>query len=261
MIYTVYGLLLAGGLFVGMIILLEVGRRVGIRHMTRDPAGERTGLAPIESGVFALLGLILAFTVSGAGSRFDARRQLIVEETNAIGTAYLRVDLLTPGAQPALRESFRRYLDKRLAVYRQFPNTAAAKAAINDANKLQGEIWSLAVTDSRAAGAHPDDAGKLLLPALNQMIDITTTRRMATQLHPPVIIFVMMFGLAFMSALVAGYAMAGRKYRSWLHIVCFTGVVAIVVYVILDVEYPRVGTIRIDTFDQALSELRQSMGK
>ena len=260
MTYTVYGLLLAGSLFVGMIILLEVGRRVGIKHMTWDPAWTRTGLAPIESGVFALLGLILAFTVSGAGSRFDARRQLVVEETNAIGTAYLRVDLLTPGAQPALRESFRRYLDKRLAVYRQFPNTAAANAAIADANKLQGEIWSQAVTGSRAADAHPD-AGKLLLPALNQMIDITTTRRMATQLHPPPIIFVMLFGLAFISALLAGYAMAGNKYRSWLHIVCFTVAVTIAVYVILEVEYPRVGTIRVDAFDQALSELRQSMGK
>jgi ABC-type glucose/galactose transport system permease subunit len=63
------------------------------------------------------------------------------------------------------------------------------------------------------------------------------------------------------SALLVGYAMAGSKYRAWLPNVCFSVVVAIVVYIILDLQYPRVGTTRVGAFDQALSDLRQSMGK
>src|SRR5262252_8180189 len=87
-----YGALLAVGLFVGMLTLLEVGRRIGVRRLERDPEGLHAGT--IEGSVLALLGLLLAFTISGAGSRLDARRQLIIEETNAIGTAYLRLDML-----------------------------------------------------------------------------------------------------------------------------------------------------------------------
>ncbi len=99
----------------------------------------------------------------------------------------------------------------------------------------------------------------LLLPALNQMIDITTTRLMATKTHPPMIIFTLLFGLGLASALLAGYSMAGSRSRSWLHMLGFAAVTAIAVYVILDLEFPRLGLIRVDTFDQALMELRESM--
>jgi len=258
MTYTLYTSLLAGSLLVGMLILLEVGRRIGMRQMSRDPDGAHTGLGAIDGAVFALLGLILAFSFSGAASRLDARRQFIVDETNAIGTAYLRVDLLPPDVQPALRDSFRRYLDTRLAIYQKISDPAAAKEELAKANALQGEIWRQAVSASRAVDAHPD-AGKLLLPALNDMIDITTTRTMATQMHPPLIMFIMLFGLAFISALLAGYGMAGGKYRRWLHTLCFAAAAAVAVYVILDIEYPRLGSIRVDAFDQALRDLQESM--
>jgi hypothetical protein len=259
MSYAAYALLLAFGLFFGAIISLEVGRRIAIQRSARGDKAD-AGLGAVEGAVFGLFGLIVAFTFSGAASRFDARRHLIVEETNAIGTAYLRVDLLSPQAHPAMRESFRRYLDARLGVYEKISDAAAARAELAVANKLQGEIWRQAVSASRSADAHPD-AAKLLLPALNEMIDITTTRTMATQMHPPPIMFVLLFGLALISALLAGYSMASGKQRSWLHIVCFAGAAAIAIYVILDLEYPRLGLIRISGFDQAMIELRQGMEK
>jgi hypothetical protein len=183
---------------------------------------------------------------------------LIVEETNAIGTAYLRLDLLPASMQPALRESFREYVDTRLEVYRKLPDVQAAKAELAKAAKLQEDIWTQAVTASQAPGAAAA-APMLLLPALNQMIDITTTRTMATRLHPPLIIFVMLFGLALASALLAGYGMAGGKSRSWLHMLGFAAIMAASVYVILDLEFPRLGLIRVDAFDQALVELGESM--
>lgn len=99
----------------------------------------------------------------------------------------------------------------------------------------------------------------VLLPPLNAMIDITTTRTMAAQMHPPVIIFAMLFVLALVSALLTGYAMAGNKSRSWLHILCFALIISVTVYVILDLEYPRVGLIREAAFDQSLVELRETM--
>src|ERR1700756_4946497 len=91
--------LFIGVLFLGMLALLEVGRRVGLRHLARDQAGARAGVGILESAIFALMGLIIAFTVAGATSRFDRRLQLIIEEANSIGTAWLRIDLLPAAAQ------------------------------------------------------------------------------------------------------------------------------------------------------------------
>jgi hypothetical protein len=99
-------------LFVGMLLFLEVGRRLGMR-LKDDSSAAAEGIGAVDGAVFAVLGLLIAFTFSGATTRFDSRRQLIVGETNNIGTAYLRLDVLPADAQPALREGFRRYLDAR----------------------------------------------------------------------------------------------------------------------------------------------------
>jgi len=79
--------------------------------------------------VFGLMGLLLAFSFSGAASRFDTRRELIGEEANVIDAAYLRLDLLPASAQPVLRQDFRDYLDARIRFYREVGlNPDAAKA-------------------------------------------------------------------------------------------------------------------------------------
>ena len=82
---------------------------------------------------------------------------------------------------------------------------------------------------------------------------------MAGQMHPPMIIFALLFGLALASSLLVGYGMASSKARNWLHMLGLAFVMAVSVYVILDIEYPRLGFIRVDDFDQALVDLRESM--
>jgi hypothetical protein len=249
-------LISAGGLFVGMILLLELGRRLGRRRQGRHEEGARAGLGAVEGAVFALLGLLIAFTFSGAASRFDARRQLIVQEANAIGTAWLRLDLLPVNMQPELRDLFRRYLDLRLAAYQKMPDVEAVLIEIGKANALQGVLWNRAVV---ACQDSPNAVKAHLIPALNEMFDLAATRTMTAQMHPPAIIFVMLAVLALMSSLLAGYAMAGGKTRSWIHVFGFALIMATTVYVILDLEYPRLGIIRIDAFDRVLVDLRQSM--
>jgi hypothetical protein len=91
------------------------------------------------------------------------------------------------------------------------------------------------------------------------MIDITTTRGMALQNHPPNVIYVLLFGLGLICALLAGYRMAIGQRRSWLHILSFAVMTVIIVYVIIDVEYPRAGLIRLQAFDQLLVDVREGM--
>lgn len=248
----------AGSLFIGMLLCIEIGRRIGRPQMGVEAGEERAGLGLIEAAIFTLLGLLLAFTLTGAASRFDARRMLIVDEANAIGAAYLRVDLLSAGCQPAIRELFREYLDSRMEVYRKLPDIQAAESEISRSKSLQGEIWSRAVAGTQLKDSHID-AARLLLPALNQMIDITTTRTMAARAHPPWVVFWVLFGLGLLCALLAGHAMAAGKRRSWLHTIVFVLSIVIAVYVILEIEYPRVGLIRLSGFDSVLIDLRASM--
>lgn len=245
------------GLFAGMLLLLEVGRWLGRRRRARDPEGASTGLGTIEGAIFALLGLLIAFTFSGAASRLDTRRQLIVRETNAIGTAYLRLDLLPAGAQPRMRELLRRYVDARVEVYRSVPDVERVRRALDHATALQREIWTGAVAACQDAGSQA--ASMLVLPALNAMIDISAERTMAARVHPPRIIFLMLLGLALISALLAGYGLAAGRRRSFVHAVGFGVIMAITIHVILDIEYPRLSLIQMRDFDQALIDLRQWM--
>jgi len=253
-----YGLEFAGGLFLGMLLLLETGRRIGIRRAAQDPEGAQRGIGAVEGAIFGLLGLLVAFTFSGAASRFDGRRQLIIEEANDIGTAWLRLDLLPASSAASLRDLFRQYLDSRIESYRKLPDIPAFRVELARSIKLQGEIWTAAVAACRESGSQPAPM-LLLLPALNQMIDITTTRTETTKIHPPAIIFGMLAMLSLAASLLAGYGMAGGKTRNWIHILGFAAVMAVTVYVILDIEYPRLGLIRVESADQVLVELRESM--
>jgi hypothetical protein len=249
----------AGGLFVGVLMFLEVGRRIGRRRIASGGAEGGAGFGAVESAVFGLMGLLIAFTFSGAAARFDERRHLVREEANAIGTAWLRIDLAPGEAQAKLRDLFRRYLDSRLETYRNAKQGELALAEYARSTTLQQDIWTVAVAACRDPGAAPG-APMLLLPALNEMIDITTTRLMATRLHPPPVIFGMLVVLTLAGAVLAGHAMAAHPAWSWTHALALAFVMAATVYVIIDIEYPRLGLIRVDAVDEVLVELRQGMG-
>jgi len=239
-------------------MLLELGHRLAVRHGSRESEEQRGGLGTIEGAVFALFGLLLAFTFSGAASRFNEKRMLIAEESNAIGTAYFRLNLLPPESRKSLVNLFQQYVDSRVATYRLLPDLSAASREMAYSRKLQEQIWMEALAATRRPEAHAD-AAKLLLPSLNTMFDIMTIRTMALNIHPPRIIYDLLLWLGLLCSVLAGYRMPSRQHRSWLHIFVFAVITTIVIYVILDLEYPRAGLIRIETGDQFLVDLRTSM--
>jgi hypothetical protein len=243
-------------MFLGMVLLLELGWRLGRRQRGANEESSRAGLGAVEGAVFALMGLLIAFTFSGAASRFDQRRQLILEEANAIGTAWLRLDVLSTTARTELRGLFRQYLDQRLAVYAKLPDVVAAREELAKANASQGIIWNRVVA---ACQESPNALTAQVLPALNAMFDLASTRAAVTQMHPPGIIYLMLGALALVSSMLAGYAMSGGRARSWIHMLGFALIMAATVYLILDLEFPRTGLIRVDAADQLLIDLRRTM--
>lgn len=248
----------AASLLVSMLVCLELGRRYGLKNNVEESEKGASGKRIVEGAFFGLLSLLLAFSFAGATGRFDHRRELIIEEANDIGTAYLRIDLLAPEVQPKMRGLFRAYVDDRLAVYHALPDIDAAKKQLNESIELQNQIWALAVTSTRDETSHPD-SGKLLLAALNSMIDISNSRTWAALTHPPVIIFVFLFLIALICAFIAGDSLSGAKPRAWLHALAFALLTCISVYVIFEIEYPRIGFINIEKYDQALVDVRASM--
>jgi hypothetical protein len=134
----------------------------------------------------------------------------------------------------------------------------AAEMEMARSKKIQEEIWTEAVAATRLPDSH-SSSGLLLLPAVNNMIDISTTRTMALQIHPPRVIYVLLFGLGLICSLLAGFRMSSGQHRSWLHILGFSVLTVVIVYVMLDVEYPRAGLIRLESADQLLVNLREHM--
>jgi hypothetical protein len=229
-----------------MLLLLEAGRRFRINHKTPLES------TAIEGAIFGLFGLLLAFTFSGAIARYDTHRQLIVEESNDIGTAYLRLDLLPQTAQPWLRQLFRDYTSSRMHLY-----DAVSEEISPETEHLQREIWRQSVAAVAAPGASAD-AGKLLLPALNAMIDITSTRQNSFNMHPPTVVFLLLFVFSGGAAFLAGYSMTAHG-RSWFHMFALALAVMLTIYATLEIEYPRQGLIRFTNADQPLITLRNSM--
>jgi hypothetical protein len=183
---------------------------------------------------------------------------LIAEEANTIEVAYLRLELLSPDSRPAIQELFRQYTDSRLETYRRLPNMEAAQVEMARSKNLQEHIWTDSVAASRLPNGHPD-AGKLLLPSLSNMFDMMTIRTAALQTHAPTIVYALLFCLGLICSLLAGYRMAICHNRSFLHIIGFTATTVIIVYVALDIEYPRAGLFRLESADQFIVQVRQSM--
>jgi hypothetical protein len=242
-----------------LLVLLEVGRRLG---KGREDAA---GLNTVSAAIFGLMGLLVAFTFSGAALRFDERRHLIVDEANAINTAYLRIDLLPKAYQPPVRDDFRAYVDERLDIYREFAadyrslrkRRKAAQEAEGRATVLQKKIWNECLA---APPQTPDPTSRLLLfQALNAMFDIATTRTAATEMHPPRAIYFTLVMLVIAATLLAGHEMAATEKRNWTHKLVYSIILALAMYVIADLEYPRLGLIRVNASDHVLADLRRSM--
>ena len=258
MVFVLVVVLLVLALFAVMLAASEAGRRIGIARLARHSDGLAKGGGSADAATFALLGLLVAFTFSGAAARFQDRRDLIVDEANAIGTAYLRLDLLPSDVQPPLRELFRRYVDVRVAVYGQALDDAATQAKLAESDELQAAIWAMAVPAVQREGI-PTSTMMLVIGSLNAMIDITATRAMATRSHPPAVVFLLLVAMSLVCALLVGYATSQNTTRSWLHTLTFAAVIALTVYVIVDLEFPRVGLIRVDSADEMLLEVRDKM--
>lgn len=248
---------LALGLFFAMLLFLELGRRLGLQAQARNGEASRVGVGKVDGAVYSLFALLMGFAFSGAAARYTERQEQIVQEVALIRTAWQRLPSLPPEVQGAVRTDFLRYVDALIASYAESPGSAGEARYRDAAGKARDDMWSRALEASIVPSG--ERARIFLLPSLNVMFEQGEKEHLARNLHPPRVIFVMLGVLALASALFAGYAMSGSAKRNWLYIGGVATAIALVSYVVIEVEFPHRGWVRVDPADQTLVDLRAEL--
>ena len=262
MMFALFSLGVTAAFFVISLILLNYGRQLGLRYLRRQGADSMSGLPTVEGAIFALIGLLLAFTISGALQRFDERRDLVVREATAIGTAYDRLSLFEHDAQD-LQAKLKDYTGARIELY-QMPHDFSLwqRAELWSREQqakiltLKDRLWDATVAACPQSNYRP--ACVQVLPALGEAFAVARQRAGAAEKHPPQVVYMMLFGLGLGGSLLAGFGMAAAA-RSWIHMVIFAATLAIALYVVTDMEFPRLGLIRVEGFDHFLTEVYGQM--
>jgi len=242
-------------MFLCILLFLEVGRRIGVKRL--NVPGARAGVGVVDGSVYALVALLIGFSFNGAAGRFDQRRMLVGETTNAAGTAWQRIDMLPPALQPPVRDGMRRYLDALIAEYRSAAWTQGQTEERAALMRAQNSLWSSSVATCLLPEG--EKARMLLLPSLNELFGNVEKEQQARNLHPPRLIYVVLIVATMIGAIFVGYAIATVNKRNWIYMLGIAGTIASATYVIAELEYPRHGRVRMDATDWTLTDLRKTM--
>lgn len=223
-----------------MLAALELGFRFGLRSVKHHdaPAGGQVGA--IQGALLGLLGLLLGFSFAAAGARFLERQDLITREANAIGTLYLRADLLTEPHRSALRSAVKNYTLHRLET------SARLRSGLrpDDVERIhlnQRRMWD-AARDGTLADPR---VGVLVLPPVNEVLDLHSTRMAAGAKHLPVVVMTLLITCSLLSIGVIGFGVGLGRSRRLPLTAPLAIVIALALWITIDLDHPRAGLMRL----------------
>lgn len=239
-----------------LLLATEGGFRLGRRTKARTPEAAKSQVSSIQAAVLGLLALLLGFTFSMTLSRYDTRRELVLKEANAIGTAILRSGLLPKPHRMESARLLRQYVDVRL----EFAQTRLVEQqklrAVNDqTEQLHQQLWSHAIAvaemDPRSVMAG------LYVQALNDVIDLYSKRLMALESHVPVSILMLLSLVAYLAMGLTGYVCGLAGHRNFLVALTEVVLIAAVLLLIVDLDRPLQGLIQVS--QQSMIDLHDSL--
>ncbi|MDZ4370643.1 MAG: hypothetical protein U1C74_04385 [Phenylobacterium sp.] len=244
-IYDTPLLAVAGGLFIALLAAREAGG--WLAHQLGSDGGERTEQGFILSGVLGLLALLIAFTFGLALDRYETRREFVVAEANAIGTADMRARLLAAPEAERLTNLLRSYAEARLEYGRAEASgkPALQQAATEMRARLQAETLA-AVEPLRGS-----PLVNLIVPAINETIDVGAAREAAMDAHLPTEVLAVLVIYAVVAAGVLGGALAGGRPHRLMTALMFL-LLTLAVAVILDLDRPRRGLVTVSQAPMAM---------
>lgn len=211
----------------------------------------------LQAGLLTLASFVLGLSFAQASSRFDARRELVVKEANAIGTTWLRADQLPPARAAAFRQILTAYTAIRLKAYETPRSPALYRQAIDQSDDDQSQLWSLA---SSALRERPNDLGlSLLMETLNDTIDVSAEQLQALTTHVPTAVVELTLVLVILGALSLGLRFAIDKARPAALSAIYVVACVVVISMMVDYDRPQTGFVKVN-----LSPIRvqlQSMQK
>lgn len=235
--------------FLALALSAQIGDtlRTRVRPLKEE---ERDDFGIVLGAILTLLGLLIGFTFSMAMSRYDQRENDEEAEANAIGTEYVRADLLPVGDAARVRELLKKYLDQRVLFYTIRDQQKLAKVN-SDTAEVQEELWSAV---RAGAAAQPTPLAALTLSGMNDVLNSQGYTQAAWWNRIPIAAWGLMMFIALCSTLLIGYGARHRARRTFLIVPI---AVSISLFLIADLDSPRGGAIRVAP--QNLSNLSQSL--
>jgi hypothetical protein len=229
--------------FIVSFVTMWLSARIGaalLRRLRKIEDEARDDFSVIQAATLTLLALIIGFTFSMAVGRYDQRKNLEEEEANAIGTAYVRADLLPAAEAAAIRTLLRSYLDERVLFYTTRNQQELAKVNA-ETGRLQQELWT---TVKNAAVAQPTPVAALAVAAMNDVLNTQGYTQAAWWNRIPDAAWILMTLIAMCANLLVGYGARALKANAGLLLVVPL-VVSLAFTLIADIDSPRGGVIRV----------------
>ena len=222
-------------------------------HLEKYPGRVPEDLGAVEGSMLGVMALLLGFTFSIAISKFETRRQITVNEANAIGTAILRCDMYPDSVRNPLRADFKEYIETRIAYYAVGDNEEKIKQELIKAGEISDRIWKRVALQAQ----NPNNLAitTQMIPAVNDMIDIVTTRDAGRISRVPRLVLWVLLALVLISSFVLGSDYNGKK-RNRILIFSYALAMTITLDLITELDRPREGLINLNGVEQKMIDLR-----
>ena len=235
---------LVTGLLALMTAANECGFRLGRRYHRGEPEPARAVSTALKGSVFGLVALLLGFSFSMTASRHEARRKVVLDEANAVGTCYLRGGLLADPERARIRDALRGYVAVRLEHFEKGLDPEEYRRTSREMDRLLAEVWAAVEAATRK---NPEAVRtSQIVPAANEVLDLSSTRAWATRNHLPAPVLVLLVTSVAVASLLMGHSsgQAGKRHTGlWA---ALNVLLVLVLFVVLDFDRPRRGLIRVD---------------
>lgn len=242
-LYGTNQLVISAVLMVLLVLAAEVGYRAGAKPVFTLSDVGKSHLSTIFGGILGLLALLLGFTFAMSLSRYDLRKQLVTQEANALGTAYLRAQLLPEPEKKEVADLLRKYVDVRLEFFRAGVDQSQLDKVTAETEHLQDQIWS------RLSSAVTKDDREvttgMFLESVNEVFDLQNARQSAMDNHVPESVLILLILVAFIAVLCVGYGGGLEKCRHMFSTMMLVVLLVLVISTIMDLDRPRRGLIKV----------------
>ena len=247
-------IILAGTIFLLIILCNWLGYRYKKWQVRKHPGQVQENIGSIEGSILGVMSLLLGFTFSLAVSKFEARRHLIVEEANELGTAILRCDMYPDSIRNPLRADFKEYVEKRIAYFDAGSDEDKISQEIKNAEVISARLWKRVTFYSNDLDFRI--RSQQMIPVLNNVIDIVTTRdAMRLSKVPPLVLYTLLM-LVLIAAFLLGSDYKGHK-RNFTLVIGYALVMTLTLNLISELNHPRKGVINLNIVEQKMVNLRE----